>query len=349
MTTLAIVGAGASGCAAAWALRDADVSVTIFEKSRGVAGRAATRGRHGARYDHGANYVTPTSRRVRTLITETLPTAALVDIDRPVWTFDADGTLHPPDRESASPKWTYRQGVSTLGTLLADASEAAIHHQVRIQAVNRTTDGDWRLTDTDGETHGPFDTVLLTPPAPQTADILRQGTFAADVQSDLVEAMEAAKYVSQFACIFAVDRGLDLPGDAYGYRSTGDDSPLAWVGVENAKPGHVPDGETLLVVQTAPAWTAPRVDTDPADVLPDVQAAVEGVLDVDLSPLAWTDTQRWRYALPVSGMDRDAQAAGEHLGLFVAGDGVVGTGRVGHALESGLDAADRLQTRFSAR
>ena len=349
MTTLAIVGAGASGLAAAYALRSSDVRVTLFEKSRGVCGRAATRGRHGARYDHGANYITPTSDRVRTLITGELPTEGLVDVDRPVWTFDADGTLHAPDEPSSSPKWTYRRGISTLGKRLADACDATIHHQVRIAELHRTSDAGWHLTDTDDTTHGPFDAVLLTPPAPQTASILRASRFDADAQSALLDGVEAATYVPQFACMFAVDGPLDLPGDAYGYRSIDGAHPLAWVGVENAKPGHVPRGTTLLVAQTSPEWTTPRVDRDPDEVCPEVQAAVESLLDVDLSPMAWTDTQRWRYALPVSGMDSAARITGERVGLFLAGDGVVGTGRVGRALESGFDAADRLRVRISAQ
>ncbi|MDX1531103.1 MAG: NAD(P)-binding protein, partial [Rhodothermales bacterium] len=58
---LAIIGAGAAGLAAAFGLRDSGVAVTLFEKSRGVSGRAATRRRTADgqtwRYDHGAQYV----------------------------------------------------------------------------------------------------------------------------------------------------------------------------------------------------------------------------------------------------------------------------------------------------
>ena len=53
---LAIIGAGPAGLAAAWKLRDAgDIEITMFEKSQGVFGRAATRSRHGVRLDPGAN------------------------------------------------------------------------------------------------------------------------------------------------------------------------------------------------------------------------------------------------------------------------------------------------------
>ena len=53
---IAIIGAGVSGLAAAWALKDSDWEVSVFEKSRGPSGRAATRTINGVRVDHGANY-----------------------------------------------------------------------------------------------------------------------------------------------------------------------------------------------------------------------------------------------------------------------------------------------------
>ena len=65
MNKLAIIGAGPSGLAAAYALKDEPLEITMLEKSRGVSGRAATRRREGACYDHGANYFkTPTDRTI---------------------------------------------------------------------------------------------------------------------------------------------------------------------------------------------------------------------------------------------------------------------------------------------
>jgi predicted NAD/FAD-dependent oxidoreductase len=56
---LAIIGAGMAGLAAAhWLRRERpDIEVLIFEKSRGVGGRTATRRVQGAVFDHGAQYI----------------------------------------------------------------------------------------------------------------------------------------------------------------------------------------------------------------------------------------------------------------------------------------------------
>jgi renalase len=61
MPSVAIIGAGSSGLAAAHTLQDAASTVTVFEQGRDVGGRATTRKREGFIYDHGANYIKPGS------------------------------------------------------------------------------------------------------------------------------------------------------------------------------------------------------------------------------------------------------------------------------------------------
>src|SRR5207237_861746 len=69
MTSIAIIGAGCSGLAAAHTLLDAGYTVTLFEKSRDVGGRATTRKRNGFIYDSGAQYIKPGSPDSISLIT----------------------------------------------------------------------------------------------------------------------------------------------------------------------------------------------------------------------------------------------------------------------------------------
>lgn len=55
---IAIVGAGMAGIACARTLVQAGHTVTVFEKSRGVGGRMATRDSAFGTFDHGAQYFT---------------------------------------------------------------------------------------------------------------------------------------------------------------------------------------------------------------------------------------------------------------------------------------------------
>ena len=157
---LAIVGAGVSGLAAAFSLRETGLDVTVFEKSRGVSGRAASRTRNGARFDHGANYFKFGGEVVEELILNQLPTADLERIEGYVWTFDSAGVLSPGDPVlDAETKWTYRTGISTLGKLLAEASGA----KVRIGRIMQA-DSTWELFSEGGEFLGVFDAILVTVP-----------------------------------------------------------------------------------------------------------------------------------------------------------------------------------------
>jgi len=346
MPRVAVVGAGVAGLTVAYELRGRAADVTLYEKSRGYGGRAATRGRYGCRYDHGAPYVQPTSARVDRLLRGHLPTEQLVRVPGPVWLFDAEGTLRRPAVDDARPRWTYTHGISTLGKLLAHYGRAEVHRETRIEAVRRR-EGGWRLRTAAGAESRTYDAVVLTPPAPQSAALLGPGSSGDAVRS-VRTALEAVDYAPQFAYVLAYDRPLARQRRVYGLQSDAEQHPIDWIGLENRKPGHVPDGQTLLVVHTSPAWTAPRVDNDPAAHVDPVIAEAEALLSEDLRGPAWTDTQRWRYARPVSAVDPAALEAGAEAGLFVAGDGAAGRGSVSAAIESGLETAARLREGLGA-
>jgi predicted NAD/FAD-dependent oxidoreductase len=338
--SLAVVGAGAAGAAAAYRLRDADRDATVFEKSRGVTGRAATRRRNGCRYDHGANYVTPGDGPVADLVRD-LGADGRHDIAEPVWTFDGAGTV-APGRDSGEPKWTWAAGITQLGKRLLARTDATVRRETRVRSLARTADGGWALTDADRETHGPFGDVLLTPPAPQTADLLA----ATDWDDErLPAARDAAAAVPYRSVVTAVlHYPFELDREWYALVNTDDDHDVGWLARESCKPGHVPDGESLLVVQMAPDWSATHYDDPDGDQVAAAADRAAALLDDDrlLDP-DWTDTQGWRYALPDAAAEREPLSAVADAGLHFAGDWVAGEGRVHAAVESGLDAADRIR------
>src|SRR5437868_1068414 len=139
---LAIIGAGMAGLAAARALRQRQpgLAITIYEKSRGLGGRAATRRRDGFVFDHGAQYMKAPTPELERLLTADLPAADLIDIGQPVWTFDGAGAIAEGDpAQNADPKWTYRDGLSRLGKLMGAGLD--IRREVRVASLGRV--GEW--------------------------------------------------------------------------------------------------------------------------------------------------------------------------------------------------------------
>ena len=335
---VAIVGAGAAGAAAAYALRDAPVDAVVFEADDRVGGRAATRESHGCRYDLGANYVKADSERVADLVTSTLPTDGLVDVAEPVWTFDAAGDIAPGE-DPDDHKWTYEAGVADLVRRLLAETDADVRVGTPVGGLSRG-DGDWRLLDDAGGDLGTFDAALLTPPAPLTAALLASAAWDDPLRSTLRAAVDAVPYRS----VLSVPLGYGFEVDApwYGLVNTDREHAIGWLSREELKRGHVPAGETLLVVQMAPEWSARRLE-DAGDVADEVAALVADLLDDErFADPAWTDARPWRYALPDAAADAGPLERAETAGLHVAGDWVAGDGRVHLALQSGLEAGERI-------
>lgn len=334
--SLCVVGAGAAGVAAAYALRDAPVDVTVLEKSRGVCGRAATRRRDGRRYDHGASHLPVADERVGRLV-DALGADGLVEIDAPVWTVDGTGAVDETEPEPTR-RIAWTAGMTQLAKRALDAAGATVERETLVTAMDRDERG-WRLTDDERGGHGPFDLLLLTPPAPQTASLLAATGWSSERAIRLREAVGSVGYDGARSVILGYDRPLDR--EWFGLRAATDNQPLRWVGRESEKAGHVPEGEEILVVQMGDAWASEREDEDVADRVAD---RVADLLDEPwLADPAWTDDQRWRYARPASPPPATALDAGEADGLYLAGDWVAGEGRVDAALRSGLDAAERIR------
>jgi hypothetical protein len=336
--SLAIVGAGTAGVGAAEALRGTDVAVTILEKSRGVGGRAATRRKHGCTYDHGANYVKDADERTAALIRD-LGTEGLVDVSLPVWTFDADGTVSEGEDRDAR-KWTWEAGITQFAKRVLARGDATVETETRVAAVDAVGE-QWSLTDADGRTHGPFDGVLLTPPAPQTAGLLAETNWDDAALPALREAVGAVTYRTIRTLVLHYPFEAEFPW--YALVDTSKEHAVGWVGREECKPGHVPDGESLWVVQMGPDWSAAHYDDPVAEA---AAAAADRVADLvgeaRLADPDWVDDQGWRYALPDAGAATAVLERGEDAGLFFAGDWVAGEGRVYAAYWNGVEAGERV-------
>jgi hypothetical protein len=351
MKQVAIVGAGAAGLAAAYRLDETAVETTVFEKSDVLTGRAATRTRGDVVYDYGANYLKSDDERVNELVAEACADG-LVDVDEPIYAFDGEGTVRE-GRDADDHKWSYREGLHTLGGQLAAATDATVEHDCRVRALERA--GEQWAVHLDGERgepveRGPFDSVLLTPPAPQTAAILQATRWDDDRREALADAAAAVSYRTIYTIVAAYDRAIDPPW--YALVNTDGGHEIGWLAREECKPGHVPAGQTVLVIQPAPDWSTAHWDT-PVDRVVDEGLALtadllgdlggDGWTAPDWTAPEWTDEKGWRYALPNEGLDQNGVAADvTAAGLFVAGDWVAGEARLHAALASGLDAGEAI-------
>ena len=327
-------------------------SVRIFEKSRGVGGRAATRRRNGTEYyyDHGANYVKEADSRTVELV-RSLGEEGLVGFDEPVWPFDGGGEIAASQRDPET-KFTWETGITQFAKRLLGESDATVDQPTRVAGLTHDA-GSWTVRDDDGETHGPFDAVVCTPPAPQTAELLGNtaleqagGDTAIDEEtiSTLRQAVTDVPFRTTRTVVLGYERPLDRPW--YALVNTDGGHRIGWLAREECKDGHVPDGESVLIAQLAPDYSEQTYDEPLETVAPAVADDVASLVGEPwLADPDWTDDQGWRYAQPNETLaDLPALDRAERAGLFFAGDWLVpdGKGRVHEAYWHGVETAERI-------
>ncbi|EFH82629.1 NAD(P)/FAD-dependent oxidoreductase [Ktedonobacter racemifer] len=348
MTTIAVLGAGCSGLAAAHVLQDAGWQVTLFEKSRDVGGRAATRSREGFIYDHGAQYIKPGAPASISWITGRFRTPDLIDIEKPVWVFNGQGEIQEGDAEqNAEEKWTYRSGLATLAKQMARGLD--IHLETRIDHIRKTPQG-WWLTPEHGAEQGPFSRLLITFPLPQAQELLEKSQLEPGLQGAIVAQLGAATYRPLLSIMLGY-RPMPQRRPYYALVNIDKAHPISWLAWEHEKAQErVPSGAGLLIAQMAPDYSREQWEREDSELVRESAAMVAQLVQEEgLATPIFSDVQRWRYALPDQKADSEQlHALTLPAGLAFCGDGFVG-GRVHRALEHGIQVAQQLLYPKSSR
>ncbi len=340
MPSVAIIGAGISGLAAAHELRDAGYAVTIFEQSQEVGGRVATKVQQGFTYDYGAQYIKSGNSVSIGLITERYWLADLIDIAKPVWIFDQDGHIQEGDPvQNAEPKWNYRSGLNALAKCLAQGLH--IQLQTRIDYLQPGATG-WKLFDNLEQTVGEFDHVLITIPASEAAQLIKNSRIPDRQQREFCTLLEKARYNPLISVMMGY-RPIPQARPYYALVNTDRAHAISWLAWEHEKaPERVPEGAGLLIAQMTPQYSRDHWNLAANEIISDVASRVSMLLEESLGKPIFTDIHRWRYALPIERVDAEQlNALAMPLGLAFCGDAFVG-GRVHLALEHGVEVARQL-------
>ena len=135
----AVAGAGVAGLLCARTLSDCGVHVTVFEKSRGVGGRCATRRVDAWRFDHGAQYFMVRDPRLAPFI-ERWRQKGLIALWQGALAVREGGQWQPA--KSGVHRWVAVPGMSALGAHLA--ADLPLHRNTMVERIERAGHR-WRL------------------------------------------------------------------------------------------------------------------------------------------------------------------------------------------------------------
>ena len=327
---VAIIGAGIAGLCAARELKNSGVSVSLFDKSRGVGGRLSTRYAGEYEFDHGAQYFTVKNERFKALIDEAHIAEAVerwagraIYLKKGLLTSDTGGA-----------RWVGTPRMNSFAKFLAKGLDVSVGE--RVSSMERKSDGLWTLYFEDSVS-GPiqdrsgFDAVICTAPPAQAETLLPQGFSERD-------ALASAQMDACFALMIGLPQVIDVGWDSLRVN----DLPVSWLAVNSAKPGRKAMPGTLMV-HASPEWSNANVETDRDEIINTMISITALLTKLDLSDPSYITLHRWLYASVSKTPEKPCLFDSEN-NLVAAGDWCLG-GRVEGAALSGLAAAECLMTR----
>ncbi|MFC0178827.1 NAD(P)/FAD-dependent oxidoreductase [Thorsellia kenyensis] len=316
---IAIIGAGLTGLLLAQKLKNF-ANITLFEKSRGVGGRLATRRNTSTTFDHGAQYFTARNTQFKAwlaplinqnLVTQWHPKYALFD------GFNLISTQWP----SIEPRYIATPSMNTLAKYLA--SEYHILNNVHIDKIYRDTQ--WTLKDTHQNIYSNFDWIILAIPSHQALHFIDKNSF-------FYEDLAKIKMTPCFSAMLEFNHPLDSAFDCAHIKN----HDIAWLALNHTKPGR--SSAPTLIVQSSAKYSEQCIDMKKEDVLEDLIHKVTSFLPFNSDSIIHKDIHLWRYAnnqdFSTSKLLVDCDT-----NLAIAGDFCSG-GRVEGAFDSAMKTAD---------
>lgn len=277
---IAIIGAGISGLILADHLQHlADTSLTLFEKSRSVGGRMASRYHDDFLFDHGAQFFVAKKKAFQHYIKPYIDAEILCPWHARFVEIDGDKII--AKRQWGDPKHPHYVATPKMNAWAkAIAKNVAVLCNTEIINIEKKNN-QWALTAHDGEKTY-FDWVISTMPAPQAAArIPKEIAFHPLIDSISMKPC--------YALMLGLDPSEPPPFDAALIKN----SPLSWLSIVSSKPKrHI---ATSLVALASNQWASDHLEHDKTTVQSILLNAVKNYYP-NLGTIKHIDLHRWRYA-----------------------------------------------------
>jgi predicted NAD/FAD-dependent oxidoreductase len=313
---IAVIGAGVAGLACAAELARADAQVTVFERSRGLGGRLATRRNGAFAFDHGAQFITARSRPFLRFA-EIAARAGVLSTWKPRVLEDG--------RPLGEPFEDWMVGVPGMSTMVRPLSRGIdLQTGVSVHELLQGQRG-WELQTDSGRQNEVFSAVVVAVPAPQAISLLGHHGRA-------FRHLTGVRMAPCWAAMFAFEQPLDLGAEALRWTQ----GPLTWAACNSSKLGRADEPQTW-VVHASPQWSREHLEADARDSVQLLLGEFALAVGRDLPPPAHLEAHRWRHALVEQPLGLPC-LVDEEIAAGACGDWCIAP-RVEAAFESGRTLA----------
>ena len=279
MKKIAIIGAGLTGITLA-RIVNSHFTVTLFEKSRGVGGRMATRRSDGFAFDHGAQFFSAKSPLFKEFIEPLIALGYISRWDARFVELNRDQVISARIWDQTFPHYVGNPSMNDLCQHLA--AHLNVRLNTKITAINHRA-GQWQLEDEHANDLGVYDWVIVTAPAEQAAQLLPSNF-------KFIKAVRAAKMLGCYSLMLGFKEQPALNFDAALVHN----ADISWISVNSSKPGRAV--EPTLLVNSTNAWAQANLQTDSAMVQQHLLHELKQVTGLDANSAVCQILQRWLYA-----------------------------------------------------
>ncbi|SNY46409.1 hypothetical protein SAMN06297280_1095 [Arsukibacterium tuosuense] len=335
--TVAVIGAGMAGAAAASTLNMAGIPVDVFDKGRSPGGRMSSK-RNGQSYlDLGAQYFTARS----TAFVQQVEQWLAADVVR---RWPADCYRYELGRlaESVDQTTRYIGCPSMQAPVKALLDNNPVHLDCRIsrlrylQEDSTTEAAGWYLFDQHNNSFGPYQALISTLPPVQLQTLLatvsQPGEPAYGELHSLITQLQPRVLLPCWAVNMQLAAPLQTRADAVFVK----EGNISWLARQNSKPGRATTSDNWLV-HFSPQCSALLLQAEPAQLTALAKAEMELIFQQTIT-VTGALTHRWLYAQINPAVTQVKVDYSSGLKLAIAGDWLLG-GRVENAWLSGVAAA----------
>lgn len=276
MVTVAIIGAGMCGATLSKILNNY-ANITVFEKSRGVGGRLATRRAEPYVFDHGAQYFTAKTFEFQSFIRPLLKERVIKVWEPIVAEISGNKILRKYSWPEDTPHYVGVSSMNAVAKHFLKDSAVLLNNNID-QVVKKNNQ--WELY-SSGACLGSYDWVISTAPAEQSRCLL----------GNHIEPGFA--FPNMQAC-YSMMLGYDKKPKVGFDVATIANKDISWISKNHTKP-HRPDNFSLLVNSTN-TWADKNLEIEPETAINHLYSELSEIIDTKTTMPEHKAIHRWKYA-----------------------------------------------------